>query len=39
MDISKVTKELMLKEPFYGLMLLQLNKLENKNMAKQNTRA
>lgn len=32
MDISKVTKELMLKEPFYGLMLLQLNKLENKNI-------
>lgn len=32
MDISKVTKELMLKEPFYGLMLLQLNKVENKNI-------
>jgi predicted metal-dependent peptidase len=32
MDISKVTKELMLKEPFYGLMLLQLNKVENKSI-------
>ena len=33
MDISKVTKDLMLKEPFYGLMLLQLNKIENKNIS------